>query len=166
MIDYAGLRFGFGTVVTVSGDAPGDYLDFRIDGIDRYECDGEVWYEVTGKHRGKQMWLECFETEEGLQFLLDGGESIELETFGLDEDQLIDFDARQDQSAFFTAAGKNWHYLESVEMGIVAVNDRDEPQDDIEGFYGWSFIAAAEMSGFGDDAIDDDIILSIEKIRR
>jgi hypothetical protein len=148
-------RFRRGATVTVDDDEP---LQFTIDRIDRYECEGGQWWELSGFTGGERVHLEVYDDGDGVRFLLDSGLELDLATFGLDEDQLIAFDEGQDSSATLQARGRTWRFIESMECTWF-----DDGAGNGEGFWNWSFLAAGGPASFDDDEGEEELVLSVEK---
>jgi hypothetical protein len=109
-------------------------LDFRIDRRDRYESGGDEWFEVSGKYRGRRVYLELAEDDELECWLDSGKQELRLRDLGLEEEDLARIDEQKDYGAGFEWNGERWTYKESCEVGYF-----EDGRGQGEGFYSWSF---------------------------
>jgi hypothetical protein len=112
-----------------------DDLDFRVDRRDRYESGGEHWFELTGRYRGRRVYLELVEDDDLEAWLDRGRESPRLDDLGLDEERLADIDERKDYEATIEWQGERFTYASSEEVGYF-----EHGRGEGEGFYSWTFL--------------------------
>ena len=80
-----------GQLVTVN-HSRSSYDQFRITGIDRYECEGEAWFEA-GKYKGQVISLELYDVfGEEKEAWLTIESDLALAQVKLSEESLIQFD--------------------------------------------------------------------------
>ncbi|MFC1587848.1 hypothetical protein ACFL54_06030 [Planctomycetota bacterium] len=108
-------------------------LRVTIDRMDRYEADGEQWFELSGICNGERVFVEWYE-DEGLVILLDTGKDLDIEDLGLTEDDLVRMDDDPSPEERFYHAGYHWNFAESGEE-LYFENSLGEG----EGYYCWSF---------------------------
>lgn len=135
--DLANLRITdarVGDTLSVSGAAP-DFsdVDFTVDRADQYEAGSQRWIELSGPWRETRAALEVhYEAITRVMGNFDG-RRITLDEVGLNEDDLAEIDARQNQADFFDWDGKFWMYRSSREIGVFGGASMGK------GFYGWLF---------------------------
>ena len=133
-LDIGDAQVGDGVSVPGRGDEFED-LDFRIDKRNRYESGGERWYELTGKYRGRRVYLELVEDDD-LEVWLDTAQrTLHLDDLGLDEERLAQIDEDRDYQAAFECDGERFSYASSEEVGYF-----ENGYGDGEGFYSWTFL--------------------------
>lgn len=108
-------------------------LSFTVDRLNRYESDGEQWFELSGLGAGKRVFLEWSEDDE-LEITLQRQGGLHLEAIGVTEEDLAQMDEERSRSRFIEYQGKRWNYRESAEAGYFK---DDGPEG--EGFYYWKF---------------------------
>jgi hypothetical protein len=124
-----------GDIISISGGAE-DFsdLDFPVDRRSAYEARNHRWIDLSGEYRGRRVYLEVYRyPQQDLIGILDS-RKLTLSDLGVNEQQLADFDSRQDPSAYITFEGKNWHFESSREIGYFE-NEAGEG----EGLYRWLF---------------------------
>lgn len=131
-----------GDVILVEGSGV-DYedLSFDVDRRNRYESRGDAWYELSGKYRGKRVFLEWQDDDE-LEVWLDKNEvDLTLRDLGISEADLERYDQEESRRNTVTYNGSDWPYDGSKEVGYFE-DDRGEG----EGFYVWEFMAPNDRS--------------------
>lgn len=108
-------------------------LSFTVDRLNRYESDGEQWFELSGLGSGKRVFLEWSEDDE-LEVALQRQGGLNLEAIGVTEEDLAQMDEERSRSRFIEYQGKRWNYRESAEAGYF----KDDGAEG-EGFYYWKF---------------------------
>ncbi|MXZ34205.1 MAG: DUF4178 domain-containing protein [Acidobacteria bacterium] len=108
-------------------------LSFTVDRLNRYESDGEQWFELSGLGAGKRVFLEWSEDDE-LEITLQRQDGLHLEAIGVTEEDLAQMDEERSRSRFIEYQGKRWYYRESAEAGYF----KDDGLEG-EGFYYWKF---------------------------
>ena len=108
-------------------------LSFTVDRLNRYESNGERWFELSGFSAGKRVFLEWSEDDE-LEITLQRQGGLHLEAIGVTEEDLAQMDEERSRSRFIEYQGKRWSYRESAEAGYFK---DDGPEG--EGFYYWKF---------------------------
>jgi hypothetical protein len=124
-----------GDVVSIRGGAE-DYsdLDFTVDRRSAYESNNHRWVDLSGDFRGRRVYLEVqHKTDPEALGILDG-RKLTIADLHLTEQQLTDYDARQDPNATLEFEGKKWQYESSREVGYFE-NETGEG----EGLYRWLF---------------------------
>ena len=124
-----------GDVVSIHGGAE-DYsdLDFTVDRRSAYESNNHRWVDLSGDFRGRRVYLELqHKTDQEALGILDG-RKLTIADLHLTEEQLTDYDARQDPNATLDFDGKKWQYDSSREIGYFE-NETGEG----EGLYRWLF---------------------------
>ncbi len=125
-----------GDIVSIEG-AAADFsdLDFPVQRRGAYEANNHRWLELGGDYRGRQVRLEVYRYPQAQILGLLDDRNITLLELGVTEDQMADFDARQDPSVTVSYDSKTWHYESSREIGYCE-NEHGTP----EGLYRWVFI--------------------------
>lgn len=108
-------------------------LSFTVDRLNRYESNGEQWFELSGLSAGKRVFLEWSEDDE-LEITIQRQGGLTLEAIGVSEEDLVQMDEERSRSRFIEYQDKRWVYRESAEAGYFK---DDGPED--EGFYYWKF---------------------------
>ena len=108
-------------------------LSFTVDRLNRYESDGEQWFELSGLGSGKRVFLEWSEDDE-LEVTLQRQGGLNLEAIGVTEEDLAQMDEERSRSRFIEYQGKRWNYRESAEAGYF----KDDGAEG-EGYYYWKF---------------------------
>jgi hypothetical protein len=124
-----------GDVVSIRGGAE-DYsdLDFTVDRRSAYESNNHRWVDLSGDFRGRRVYLEVqHKTDPEALGILDG-RKLTIADLHLTEEQLTDYDTRQDPNATLAFEGKTWQYESSREIGYFE-NETGEG----EGLYRWTF---------------------------
>jgi hypothetical protein len=124
-----------GDAISISGAAQ-DYsdLDFTVDRRSAYESKIGRWIDLSGEFRGDRVYLEVYRHPQHLLLGLLDPRKLTLVDIGVTEDQLADFDARQDPRSTLEFEGKHWQYESSREIGYFE-NETGEG----EGLYRWLF---------------------------
>ena len=124
-----------GDVISIRGAAE-DFsdLDFTVDRRSAYQATNHRWVDLSGEFRGRRVYLEVFGRPQTEAMGLLDGKKMTLPDVSLTEDQMADFDSRQDPNAAITYDGKTWHYESSREIGYFE-NESGEG----EGLYRWLF---------------------------
>ncbi len=108
-------------------------LSFTVDRLNRYESNGEQWFELSGLSAGKRVFLEWSEDDE-LEITIQRQGGLTLEAIGVSEEDLVQMDEERSRSRFIEYQDKRWVYRESAEAGYFK---DDGPEG--EGFYYWKF---------------------------
>lgn len=108
-------------------------LSFTVDRLNRYESNGEQWFELSGLSAGKRVFLEWSEDDE-LEITIQRQGGLTLEAIGVSEEDLVQMDEERSRSRFIEYQDKRWVYRESAEAGYF----KDEGPEG-EGFYYWKF---------------------------
>jgi len=124
-----------GDVVSVSAAAE-DFsdLDFPVDRRSAYQTNSGRWIDLSGEFRGRRVYLEVHRHPSPLLMGLFDPRKLTIADIGLSEQQLTDFDARQDPTASIQFANKSWHYQSSREIGYF-----ENESGAGEGLYRWLF---------------------------
>jgi hypothetical protein len=129
---------GDSIVVHGAGDSFAD-LTFTVDRKDRYEANGESWFEVSGRYRGRRVFVEVANDDE-IEVLVNlANERLTLSDLSLREEDLVRFDETHDRNAGFSFRNSQWHFDWSGEIGYFKDGDGAG-----EGYYNWDF---AEQGG-------------------
>lgn len=132
-LDVGDARPGDGLSIPGQGDDFED-LDLRIERRDRFESGGERWYQLTGKYRGRRVYVELVEDDD-LEVWLDKNErSLRIDELGIDEEMLAHVDESKDYETGFEFDGERFTYSSSEEVGYF-----ENGYGDGEGFYSWTF---------------------------
>ncbi|MFC1850689.1 DUF4178 domain-containing protein [candidate division CSSED10-310 bacterium] len=127
---------GVGGVLTISGFSD-DFqdLDFVVEKVNRYERGSSKWYELTGTHQDKKLFIE-WEYDDGEFFITatSSKKGFRLSKLGLKEEDLVKFDEDQSQENSFERDGEKFYFEQSGE--VVFYEDNRGPG---EGFYAWNF---------------------------
>lgn len=129
-----------GDLISVSGisNLSKDYKDlvFEIQRINRYESDGETWYEYLGKIGDQPYWIE-WEEDDDLQITgTDTKDPMKLSEIETTEEELARMDDEESRDNYIFFNGKKFFYESSIE----AVYFKDNGKKG-EGFYVWDFIS-------------------------
>lgn len=108
-------------------------LNLVIDRVNRYECKGDEWFEVSGTANGRRRFIE-FSEDDVLTAFLVTREDIPLGETGLSENDLGSLDHERDTSNSFDFDGETWYYVESNERTYYKNNKGSG-----ESFYGFDF---------------------------
>lgn len=109
-------------------------LDFTVDRRSAYQTDQRRWLDLSGEFQGRRVYLEVYgRTSLEALGILDG-RKLTLPDVSLTEQQLIDFDNRQDPNATITYEGKRWNFESSREMQYF-----EDERGESEGLYRWLF---------------------------
>jgi len=124
-----------GDVISIPGAAE-DFsdLDFTVDRRSAYESMNRRWTDLSGEFRGRRVYLEIWPGSDPQVIGILDPRKLTLPDVGVTEEQLADFDARQDPSAFLTFEGKRWQYEASREVGYY-----ENEAGSGEGLYRWTF---------------------------
>jgi len=127
-----------GDTISIHG-AGADFedLDFTVDRRNRYESGEETWFELSGVHRGRRLFLEVYEDDVVEVSYSWADESRTLPEIGLTEDDLVRLDEEGRAGNTVEALGETWRYEESGEVGYFR-----EGEGEGEGFYSWSLRSA------------------------
>jgi hypothetical protein len=126
---------GKGDVISIHGGAA-DFsdIDFTVDRRSAYESNNRRWIDLSGDFRGDRVYLEVQpKPSTEVMGILDP-RKLTLADLGLTEEQMADFDARQDPNVTITFEGKAWNYESSREIGYF-----ENEQGEGEGLYRWLF---------------------------
>ncbi len=125
-----------GDIVSIEA-AAADFsdLDFPVQGRGAYEANNHRWLELSGDYRGRAVRLEVYRYPQPQILGVVDDRTIGLADLGVTEDQLGDFDARQDPTASVFYDSKTWRYESSREIGYCE-NENGTP----EGLYRWVFV--------------------------
>lgn len=124
-----------GDVISIRGGAE-DYsdLDFTVDRRSAYESSNHRWIDLSGEFRGRRVYLEVHrQSDPEVMGILDD-RKLTIADLHLTEDQLADYDERQDPNVTIDFEGKKWQYESSREIGYFE-NEAGEG----EGLYRWIF---------------------------
>jgi len=124
-----------GDVISIPG-ATEDFsdLDFTVDRRSAYESMNRRWTDLSGEFRGRRVYLEVWPgADPQITGILDG-RKLTLPEVGTTEEQLAEFDSKQDPSEFLTFEGKRWQYESSREIGYY-----ENEAGPGEGLYRWTF---------------------------
>jgi hypothetical protein len=124
-----------GDVISIRGGAE-DYsdLDFTVDRRSAYQTSSHRWVDLSGDFRGRRVYLEVYGRNSAeLMGILDP-RKLTIADLNLTEQQLADFDSRQDPNATINFESKRWNYDSSREIGYLE-NETGEG----EGLYRWLF---------------------------
>lgn len=124
-----------GDVISIRGGAE-DYsdLDFTVDRRSAYESGNHRWVDLSGEFRGRRVYLEVHRPlDPEVMGILDP-RKLTIADLHLTEDQLADYDARQDPNATLEFEGKIWQYESSREIGYF-----EDEAGEGEGLYRWIF---------------------------
>lgn len=109
-------------------------IDFTIDRRSMYQSGPKGWVDLSGEWRGNRIYLEAQPGAPPQIMGIFDTRRLTLPDVGATEDQMAEFDSRQDPSAFLTFEGKRWQYESSRELGYFE-NEVGEG----EGLYRWLF---------------------------
>lgn len=137
-----------GDTVSLRGHGD-DYedADVRIERIHRYDADGDEWFELVGRYKGRVVFIEWYEDDLLEVSAAIRPQTLRLQDLGLTEDDLVRFDDQGSTQNSFEFDGRFWQYEDSYEAVFY-----EDKRGGGEGFYCWDF---AEEDGEG--------LLSIEK---
>ena len=136
-LDVGLARVGDMVSVPGAGDEFDD-LDFRVEHRHRYESGGEIWYELSGRYRGRAVYLELVEDDELEAWLDRGSRDLRLADLHLDEDRLAQMDEDKDHRSSIDHDGEPFFYASSEEVGFF-----EDSRSNAEGFYTWTFLNRA-----------------------
>jgi hypothetical protein len=109
-------------------------IDFTVDRRSMYQSGPKGWADLSGDYRGNRVYLEVQPGAPPEIMGIFDTRRLTLPDVGATEQQMADFDTRQDPSAFLTFEGKRWQYESSRELGYFE-NEIGEG----EGLYRWIF---------------------------
>lgn len=123
------------TVSVVGRGDEFDDLDFVVDRRNRYQGGSSTWYEVSGRYRGRRVYIEWYDDDEleVVGTLRDC--DLTLADLGLTEQDLIRMDESQSRSEGFEHDGARFRYEDSGEIGYFR-----DGQGEGEGYYNWDFV--------------------------
>ena len=123
-----------GDVISIRGGAE-DYsdMDFTVDRRSAYQTNHR-WVDLSGEFRGRRVYLEVYGRDNPETMGILDPRRLTLADLNLTEQQLADFDSRQDPNATITFEAKQWNYDSSREIGYFE-NEAGEG----EGLYRWLF---------------------------
>jgi hypothetical protein len=124
-----------GDVVSVHAAAE-DFsdIDFTVDRRSMYQSGQKGWLDLSGDYRGNRVYLEAQPGSPPELMGIFDPRRLTLADVGATEEQMAQFDARQDPSAFLNFDEKRWQYESSREIGYFE-NETGEG----EGLYRWIF---------------------------
>ncbi len=124
-----------GDVVSIHGAAE-DFsdLDFTIDRRSAYESNNRRWVDLSGEFRGRRVYLEVQGRAATEAMGILDGTKLSIADLGIAEQDLANFDSRQDPNASIQYDGKPWHYESSRELGYF-----ENEGGAGEGLYRWLF---------------------------
>ncbi len=124
-----------GDVISIRGAAE-DFsdLDFTVDRRSAYQSGTHRWVDLSGEFRGRRVYLEIYGRPAAEAMGILDAKKLALPDLGLSEQQLADFDSRQDPNASITYVGKPWRYESSRELGY-----QENETGEVEGLYRWLF---------------------------
>ncbi len=114
-----------------------DDLQFDVDRRNRYESGEEEWFEVSGKYRGRRVFVEYYEDDVLEVSAVVDPQRLTLDDLGLAEEDLIRMDEEQSRSNRIEHDGQEWTYAGSQEIGYFR-----DGRGDGEGYYSWEFEGA------------------------
>jgi hypothetical protein len=140
-----------GDYLTISGLSPlsQDYKDlvFQIERKNRYESEGDSWYELMGKVGDRTFWIEWEEDDEILISGTQMDKPMKVSDIGVSEEELARMDDEESDNNHVTYKGKKFYFDESSEVTYFKDN-KNKGED----FYLWDFSSE-----------DEEEIISVEK---
>lgn len=137
-LSIADANVGDSIVIHGAGDSFAD-LSFTVDRRDRYEANGESWYELSGRYRGRRVFVEVVQDDD-IEVLVNlANDDLTLADLSLTEQDLIRFDETQDRGQGFSFRNSRWNLDWSGEIGYFKDGGSEG-----EGYYNWDF---AEQGG-------------------
>jgi hypothetical protein len=124
-----------GDVISITGAAE-DFsdLDFAVDRRSAYQGSVQRWIDLSGEFRGQRVYLEVYRhPQPDLLGILDP-RKLGIADIGVSENQLADFDTRQDPSVVIEFEGKKWNWESSREIRYF-----ENETGSGEGLYRWLF---------------------------
>jgi hypothetical protein len=124
-----------GDVISVHAAAP-DFsdVDYTVDRRSMYQSGPKGWLDLSGDFRGNRVYLEVQPGSPPQMMGMFDPRRLTLPEVAATEDQMADFDRRQDPSAYLTFEGKPWYYESSREIGYF-----ENETGAGEGLYRWIF---------------------------
>ena len=124
-----------GDYVSISG-AAADFsdVDFTVDRRSSYQVGGRRWVDLSGEFRGERVYLEVQPKPSTEAMGILDSRKLSLADLRISEQQLADFDSKQDPNQSISFEGKNWNYESSRELGYF---ENEVGQG--EGLYRWLF---------------------------
>lgn len=127
---------GVKDIVTISGLTEDyDDVDFLIERMNRYESGSSKWYELMGRHKDKQVWIEWEDDDDLFVTATTKNKAMPLSALGVDEDRLAGMDEEQSRENFIEYQGVRFYYRKSMEVHYFKDN-----RGRGEGFYLWDFM--------------------------
>ena len=129
------LDSAVGDSITIhgAGDSFQD-LNFTVDRKDRYEAGGDEWFEVSGRYKGRRVFVEITDDDD-IEVLVNlANTEITLGDLGMTEEDLVRVDETHDSSVSFSYNNSVWQFEWSGEIGYFK-NCGGEG----EGYYNWDF---------------------------
>lgn len=124
-----------GDVISIhAGAADFSDLDFTVDRRSAYESKGRRWIDLSGDFRGERVYLEVQPKPSNEVMGVLDPRKLTLPDLQLTEDQLVQFDSRQDPNQSITFDGRRWNYESSREIGYF-----ENETGAGEGLYRWLF---------------------------
>lgn len=132
-----------GDLISIAGisDLSRDYKDivFEVKRKNRYDCDGDRWYEYSGQVGKTTYSVEWSEDDEIRITATSSMDEYKLSEIGLTEDDLARMDNEESNENYLEFKGKKFFYESSDEI-IFFRDDRGSG----EGFYLWDFLSEDE----------------------
>src|SRR5579884_1720284 len=124
-----------GDVISIRGGAE-DYsdLDFTVDRRSAYESSNHRWIDLSGEFRGRRVYLEVHRPSNPEVMGILDSRKLTIADLHLTEDQLAEYDERQDPNVTIEFEGKMWRYESSREIGYF-----EDEAGEGEGLYRWIF---------------------------
>jgi len=108
-------RAGDSISISGAGEQFSD-LDFNVETRTDCQAGERHWFELSGKHRDRQIVLEVVQDVNDEVRLVREPRQLTLEDLGLSEDDLAQIDERQDTADNFQFRDKPWCFRFSKEM--------------------------------------------------
>lgn len=134
------LDASVGDSITIhgAGDSFQD-LNFTVDRKDRYVAGGDESFEVSGRYKGRRVFVGIAEDDD-IEVLVNlANTEISLGDLGITEEDLVRADETHDSSVSFSYNNSVWQFEWSGEMGFFKDGGTEG-----EGYYNWDF---AEKGG-------------------
>jgi hypothetical protein len=109
-------------------------LDFTVDRRSAYDSRGRRWIDLSGDFRGDRVYLEVQPKPSNEVMGLMDPRKLTVPDLQVTENQLIDFDSKQDPNLFITFEDRKWFYDSSREIGYF-----ENETGTGEGLYRWLF---------------------------
>lgn len=109
-------------------------LQVTVDLRNRYEYGGEKWFELSGRYKGRRVFVEV-ENDDDIVVLVNlANEDITLANLGITEEDLVRMDESHDKSQSFSYLGSQWRFDWSGEIRYFKGDAGSG-----EGYYNWDF---------------------------